>query len=50
MNTATGQRFVMKLVYTGPQPEHIASFKTPATVPTAPAATSTPAPTATPKA
>ena len=27
MNTATGQRFVMKLVYTGDQPEQIAGFK-----------------------
>jgi hypothetical protein len=35
MNTATGQRFVMKLVRTGDQPEQIAGFKAPA----APAAT-----------
>jgi hypothetical protein len=60
MNTATGQRFVMKLVYTGPQPEQIAGFKAPVTTApattgsvttapatTAPAATST---TAAPKA
>jgi hypothetical protein len=37
MNTATGQRFVMKLVFTGTQPEQIAGFKTPATA--VPAAT-----------
>jgi hypothetical protein len=29
MNTTTGQRFVMKLVYTGEQPEQIAGFKQP---------------------
>ncbi len=29
MNTATGQRFVMKLVYTGSQPELIEGFKAP---------------------
>ncbi len=33
MNTATGQRFVMKLVYTGSQPELIEGFKAPATAP-----------------
>ncbi len=31
MNTTTGQRFVMKLVFTGAQPEQIAGFKAPAT-------------------
>jgi hypothetical protein len=48
MNTATGQRFVMKLVYTGSQPEHIAGFKAPVTTtPVAPATTdSTTAPKA----
>ena len=30
MNTTTGQRFVMKLVFTGEQPEQIAGFKQPA--------------------
>jgi hypothetical protein len=30
MNTATGQRFVIKPVYVGSQPEHIATFKVPA--------------------
>ena len=30
MNTTTGQRFVMKLVFTGAQPEQIAGFKVPA--------------------
>ena len=30
MNTTTGQRFVMKLVFTGDQPEQIAGFKQPA--------------------
>jgi hypothetical protein len=30
MNTVTGQRFVMKLVFTGSQPEQIAGFKQPA--------------------
>jgi hypothetical protein len=29
MNTTTGQRFVIKLVFTGTQPEHIAGFKPP---------------------
>jgi len=29
MNTTTGQRFVMKLVFTGAQPEQIAGFKQP---------------------
>lgn len=29
MNTTTGQRFVMKLVFTGDQPEQIAGFKQP---------------------
>jgi hypothetical protein len=39
MNTTTGQRFVMKLVFTGAQPEQIAGFKQPAA--TATPATST---------
>jgi hypothetical protein len=33
MNTTTGQRFVMKLVFTGAQPELIAGFKQPAQAP-----------------
>jgi hypothetical protein len=41
MNTATGQRFVMKLVYTGDKPEQIAGFKAPASSATAPASTQT---------
>ena len=41
MNTATGQRFVMKLVYTGAQPELIANFKSAAGNAAAPAAKST---------
>ncbi len=39
MNTATGARFVMKLVYTGSQPEHIAGFQAPTSA--QPPATST---------
>jgi hypothetical protein len=54
MNTATGQRFVMKLVYTGSQPEQIAGFKTPgvpsATTPAVVVPSTTPATTAAPKA
>jgi hypothetical protein len=54
MNTATGQRFVMKLVYTGSQPEQIAGFKTPgvpsATTPAVVVPSTTPASTAAPKA
>lgn len=44
MNTTTGQRFVMKLVFTGEQPEQIAAFKQPAagTTTTAPVTTGTP--------
>jgi hypothetical protein len=44
MNTATGQRFVMKLVYTGPQPEEIAGFKAPVAGSTASATATTAAP------
>jgi hypothetical protein len=51
MNTATGQRFVMKLVRTGDQPEQIAGFKTPApssaTTSTQPTTAATPAPAGT---
>lgn len=48
MNTTTGQRFVLKLVFTGAQPEQIAGFKQPgATAATTPAATTTPAVTTT---
>ena len=54
MNTATGQRFVMKLVYTGSQPEQIAGFKTPGapavTTPAVVVPSTTPATTAAPKA
>lgn len=54
MNTATGQRFVMKLVYTGSQPEQIAGFETPgappATTPAVVVPSTTPATTAAPKA
>jgi hypothetical protein len=54
MNTATGQRFVMKLVYTGSQPEQIAGFKTPgvasATTPAVTAPATTADSTAAPKA
>lgn len=35
MNTTTGQRFVMKLVFTGAQPEQIAGFKQPPAATTA---------------
>jgi hypothetical protein len=38
LNTATGARFVMKLVYTGVQPEQIAVFKAPAVAAAAAAA------------
>ena len=47
MNTTTGQRFIMKLVFTGAQPEQIAGFKQPAaTATTATAAAPTPTTTA----
>jgi hypothetical protein len=39
MNTTTGQRFVMKLVYTGEQPEQIAGFKQPKASATQPTTT-----------
>ena len=41
MNTTTGQRFVMKLVFTGAQPEEIAGFKAPAATPPAAGTTTT---------
>ena len=41
MNTTTGQRFVMKLVFTGAQPEQIAGFKSPAAAPSTAAVTQT---------
>ena len=41
MNTTTGQRFVMKLVFTGAQPEAIAGFKQPATTPATTTTTTT---------
>ena len=56
MNTTTGQRFVMKLVYTGAQPEEIAGFKQPAatsgqtTTTTSGQTTTTTTPTTTTKA
>jgi hypothetical protein len=46
MNTTTGQRFVMKLVFTGTQPEQIAGFKQPAAGTTASPSATTPAPSA----
>jgi hypothetical protein len=39
MNTTTGQRFIMKLVFTGSQPEQIAGFKQPAQTQTTTAST-----------
>jgi len=47
MNTTTGQRFVMKLVFTGAQPEQIAGFKPSATPPSTGAGTTTTTTTAT---
>ena len=45
MNTSTGQRFVMKLVFTGGQPEEIAGFKQPTTTPSTGTTTTTTTPT-----